>query len=125
VVSNLPYGHAVSLGGVHDGFAAAADQEAVKAAALEELRPLLSALAPLAPVHAYYVGAGLWVFFCLRPFAAFASPRSYKLNPVGYDSMKAPGFKPCAYEVETWFQAFAFKLQLVCAATSGRPELPR
>lgn len=30
VVSNLPYGHAISLGGLHDGYAATADQEAVK-----------------------------------------------------------------------------------------------
>ena len=50
LVSNLPYGHAISLGGVFDGYAATEDQQAVMAAALEDLRPLLSALAPLAPV---------------------------------------------------------------------------
>ena len=49
VVSNLPYGHAISLGGVFDGYAATEDQQAVMAAALEDLRPLLSVLAPLAP----------------------------------------------------------------------------
>ena len=27
-------------------------------------------------------------------------------------SLKAPGFNPCAYEVETWFQTFAFKFNL-------------
>jgi hypothetical protein len=28
-------------------------------------------------------------------------------------SLKAPGFNPCAYEVETWFQTFAFQVELV------------
>ena len=28
--------------------------------------------------------------------------------------MKAPGFNPCAYKVNTWFQAFAFKWVNLC-----------
>ena len=56
VVGNLPYGHAVCIGG-GSKYAAPEDQARVKAGALEDLRPMLLALAPMAPRHAYFFGA--------------------------------------------------------------------
>jgi hypothetical protein len=40
-------------------------------------------------------------------------------------SLKAPGFNPCAYEVISWFQAFAFKFKLYryTVAASRGPDL--
>jgi hypothetical protein len=32
--------------------------------------------------------------------------------------LEAPGFNPCAYEVKTWFQAFAFECNL-CRYTAA------
>lgn len=59
VVGNLPYGQVISVGGKAGGYAITADYDSTATAALEELRPLLVALAPCAPVHAYFVAGGL------------------------------------------------------------------
>ena len=37
--------------------------------------------------------------------------------------MKAPGFNPCAYEVKTWFQSFAFEFNLYRYAGGLNREL--
>jgi hypothetical protein len=58
--------------------------------------------------------------FSLKPPAFSSKPPGFgfSLKPPGFSS-KSPGFNPCAYEVKTWVQAFAFtNAQLVTAYAS-------